>query len=168
MCRKPCVSVRRIHVLTCNVWCWILYWLLNSCSLLFSWTSSSLAACNCCVRRAFCAANSSTSTFFSRSLCRTDVSYTHHHPRKTPKKKRKEEKSVWKFNRESSGTTMEAIRKWNEQWMTWFIIENFRGLLSSEACQKMRRAEIKKRKSKMLQKFDFSSHFFWSLLCSTS
>lgn len=61
--------------LTCNVWCCILYWLFNSCSLLFSWTSSWLAAWSCCVSRAFCDANSSTSTFFSRSLCRTDDSY---------------------------------------------------------------------------------------------
>lgn len=62
-------------MLTCNVWCWILYWLFNSCSLLLSWTSSWLAAWSCDVSRAFCDANSSTSTFFSRSLCRTDDSY---------------------------------------------------------------------------------------------
>lgn len=62
-------------MLTCNVWCWILYWLFNSCSLLLSWTSSRLAAWSWCVSRAFCDANSSTSTFFSRSLCRTDDSY---------------------------------------------------------------------------------------------
>lgn len=61
--------------LTCSVWCWILYWLFNSCNLLLSWTSSWLAAWSCCVSRAFCDANSSTSTFFSRSLCRTDDSY---------------------------------------------------------------------------------------------